>query len=174
MENEVKIINNEYDFSNVIADIDSVDYLVKYCDQISKYFLDLISKDEEKNKMLKYDYQNWNYKKRYSDILKIYIKQHNYVNDLECKNYDEFKSAVLDGNLKNVNELIIKIDLSYKSGKNDNLIEHVNEFRISFKPYNIIVSRKSNFSEEFADQFEKNLLIILEKFNKVNTIFCTK
>lgn len=57
------IINNEYDYSNSVPTVEFITYIVQYCDQIYNHFLNLIEQDEKKNERLKYEFQNYNYKK---------------------------------------------------------------------------------------------------------------
>ena len=60
-ENKISIVNNEYDYSNIIPVIDNVTYLVAFCDSIYNNFLKLIANDEEKNKPFKEEYKEYNF-----------------------------------------------------------------------------------------------------------------
>ena len=51
---------------------------------------------------------------------------------------------------------------------------HENLFKITFKPYNIVFTRKSNYADQNMDQIENVINEILKKFRVQNTIFCTK
>ena len=59
-ENKKNIVNNEYDYSNILPTIDNITYLVAFCDNIYNQFLKLIEADEEKNKPFKEEYKEYN------------------------------------------------------------------------------------------------------------------
>ena len=172
-EEKAMVINNEYDFSNIVPTIESVIYLVEYCDNILNKFLELVAEDEEKNKQYKDEYRTYNFKKVYGQYLNIYIREKTY-NNVTCENLKTFLSAINDGNLKNVNGLDIKLSLNFSRGKGRDLVEHENSFDIIFKPYEIKFARKSNHNENMMNQIENNINEILNKFPKINTIFCSK
>ena len=54
---EETIINNEYDYSNIIPKIENITYIIQYCDHIYSYFLKLLEEDENKNKKLSHFYR---------------------------------------------------------------------------------------------------------------------
>lgn len=174
MEKEnIAIKNNEFDYSNIIPTIEGIIYLVQYCDSVYKKFLSLIEEDEKKNEQYKEEYKNYSYKKCYGNRFEVYIRTKNY-NNITCKDYESFKTAIDDGNLVCVNGLDIKMDLDFKRGKGNDLVEYDNSFSIIFKPYDITFVRSSNHDEFDMNQIEDNINNILKKFNSVNTIFCTK
>lgn len=172
-EDTPNVINNEYDYSNIIATIEGITYLIQYCDNVYKQFLNLMEEDKQKNEPLKYEFQNYTYKKGYYDRLDIYIREKTY-NNITCKDFESFKTAVNNGNLKNITSMEIKLDLYYKRGKNDNLTDYENSFTIVFKPYEIIFARKSNHNEVNMNQIENNINEIMKKFPTANSVFCTK
>lgn len=172
MDNKM-IINNEFDYSNKVPTIEAVSYLVQYMDNIYDSFLTLVCEDEKKNEPLKDEYRNYDYKKSYGTRFEIYIRLKTY-NNITCRGYKEYMSAVDDGNMKNILGLEINLDLDYKRGKERNLEEHENSFSIIIKPYEFIFARKSSHNEPNMNQIENNINEILDKFVTINTIFCTK
>lgn len=172
-EDTPNIINNEYDYSNIIATIEGVTYLVQYCDNIYKQFINLTEEDQKKNKPLKYEFQNYTYKKNYSTTFNIYIREKSY-NNITCNDFESFKTAINNGDLTNIQSMEIKLNLDFRRGKNDSLAEHENSFTIVFKPYEIIFARKSNYNEVNMNQIENAIDEIMKKFPAVNSIFCTK
>ena len=44
------VINNKFDYSNIVPIVELVTYLVQYCDQMNKQLTKLVEEDEEKNK----------------------------------------------------------------------------------------------------------------------------
>lgn len=167
------VINNEYDYSNIVPTQEMITYLVQYCDSVFKQFMALVYEDEKRNEQFKQEYKNYNYKKSYGESLEIYIREKSY-NNITCKDFASFQSAVNDGNLKNVSDLDIKLQLDYKRGREDSLVDYENSFSILFKPYEITFARKSNHNEANMNQIETTINEILKKFPVANSIFCTK
>ena len=168
-----EVINNEFDHSNIIPTSDAVLYLVKYCDQMNQYLKKMIDEDKEKNKKLKEEYQEYKYKKHYGQGLEIYIREKKY-NNINCKDYSSFLSAVNAGNLTNIDYMSITLDLSFYRGTGSNLDECENTFKIIFEPFKTTFARKSNHNDDLMNQIESQINEILKKFPKINSIFCTK
>ena len=172
-EDEPSVKNNEYDYSTIIATPEAITYLVQYCDSAYKKFVALIDEDEKRNEQFKQEFKNYNYKKTYGERFEVYIRGKNY-NTITCKDLASFQSAVNDGNLTNVSSLEIKMNLDFKRGTGNDLTDHENSFTITFKPYEITFTRKSSHNESKMNQIENDIKEILNKFQTVNTIFCTK
>ena len=147
MDDSKSIINNEFDYSNIVPVIDVVTYLVQYCDQV--------------------------YKKAYSQRFEVYIREKTY-NNITCKDYEEFISAVEGGNLNNIDSMDIKLCMDFRRGRESNLEEHENTFIIKFEPYDITFARKSNYNDQIMNQIEDQINQILQKFPIANSIFCNK
>ena len=173
MDNASSMINNEYDYSNIVPTAEAVSYLVQYCDQINKQLTKLVDADEEKNKELKSDYKEYTFKKSYSQSFEVNIRSKS-IGMTDCKDYNQFKSMVDSGSLKDVSWLVVRLNLNFKRGIGNRLDEHTNSFVISFKPYEIKFVRKSNHKDQNMDQIEQQINNILKKFSVVNSIFCTK
>ena len=170
---EETIINNEYDYSNIIPKFENITYIIQYCAHIYSYFLKLLEEDENKNEKLKYEFKNYNYKKNYGEGFEVKIRQKNY-NTISCKNYDSFVEALNNGQLLNIESLEINLNLNYRRGNIDSLKNHENSFKISFRPYDIKFIRKANHNEQNMNQIEENIKQILNKFPVENTIFFSK
>ena len=167
------VINNEYDYSNIVPTIEAITYLVQYCDQMNKQLTKLVEEDEEKNKQFKSEYQEYMYKKSYGQDFHVYIREKSY-NNITCKDYESFISAVKDGNLNQVNGLDIKLCMDFERGKGNNYDKHENSFAIIFNPYEITFARKSNYNDSNMNKIEEQINEILKKFPVANTIFCNK
>lgn len=167
------VINNEYDYSNIIATIEGVTYLVQYCNNVYKQLLGLIEEDYKKNEPYKLEYRNYMYKKNYGEGFSVYIREKTY-NNITCNDLESFKTAVSDGNLKNISSMDIKLNLDYNRGKEGSLVKHENSFTIVFKPSDIIFARKSSHNEATMNQIENDINEIMKKFPVANSIFCTK
>ena len=167
------VINNEFDYSNIIPTIECVKYIVNYFDNIYDQFLDLIKKDEEKNSQFKYEYKDYMYGKSYGTRFHVYIYEKTY-NNITCDDYNTFISAINDGNLKDVREVSIQMDLYFKRGRNNNYTEYENSFSVILRPYNIKFARKSNYNDVNMNQIENQINEILKKFPVANCIFCDK
>lgn len=167
-------INNEYDYSNIVASVDNISYIVQYCDSIYSQFQQLIAEDEQKNERLKYEFRNYNYKKSYGESFEVKIRQKNHYNTISCKNYNSFKDAVMQGQVNNIDALEIELNLDYKRGNSDSLKDYQNSFKVSFKPYDISFVRKANHNEFNMNDIEENIKQMLNKFSVANTIFYSK
>lgn len=167
------VINNEFDYSNIVPTVEAIAYLVQYCDQMNKQLTLLIEEDEEKNKQFKDEYKDYMYKKSYSQEFQVYIKEKSY-NNITCKDYESFASAVKDGNLNQVTGLDIKLRMDFERGKGNNCEKHENSFTIIFKPYEITFARKSNHNDSNMNKIEEQINSILKKFPVANSIFCNK
>lgn len=172
--NEKSVINNEYDYSNIIPLIDYITYLVRYCDDTLKQLKRLFAEDEERNKALKYEYKDYTFKACYGDRCEVYISGKDYNGIITCKDLESFNSAVSNGNLNNISKLKIVLDLDYERGSKGNMEKHENSFSIIFEPYNIKFKRSSNFKDDMMDMVENDINNMLRKFPVMNTIFCTK
>lgn len=167
------VINNDFDYSNVVPTVEAISHLVQYCDQMNRQLTELIEADEEKNKKIKYEYKDYMYKKSYSQEFKVNIKEMSY-NSIICKNYESFVSAFKNGYLNQVRSLVIKLCMNFERGKAGNYEEHENSFTITFNPYEITFSRKSNHNDPSMDRIEELINKILGEFPVANSIFCTK
>jgi hypothetical protein len=167
------IVNNEYDYSNSVPTIKAVASLVRYCDQMNKWLTQLVNEDEEKNKQYKPEYKEYMYKKTFSQDFNVYIREKT-INNITCKDYESFVSAVKDGNLNRVNGLDIRLNLDFKRGKENNYEEHENSFTIIFNPYEITFARTSNYDDPSMNEIEDYINTILKGFPVSNSIFCTK
>lgn len=172
-ENEPSVINNEYDYSTIIPTAEAITYLVQYCYNVYKSFITLVEEDEKRNEQFKQEFKNYNFKKSYGESFEICIREKSY-NNIICKDFASFKSAVNDGNLKSVSSLEIRMKMDFKRGRGNELCEHENSFTIIFKPYEIIFARKSSHNESQMNRIENEIKIILNNFQSENTIFCTK
>lgn len=169
-----KVINNEYDYSNIVPNIDNISFLVRYFDSVFSWFHQLLLEDEQRNEKLKYEYQNYNYKKSYGTVFDVKVRQKGTYGLTSYKNFNSFNDAVMEGQLNNIDSLEIELNLDYKRGNNDSLDDYQNLFKVSFKPYNINFIRKSNHNEQNMNEIEENIKQMLNGFQTINTIFCTK
>lgn len=167
------VINNEFDYSNIVPTIEAVSYLVQYCDQLNKQLEKLVLEDEEKNKQYKLEFKDYMYKKSFGQGLHIYIKEKSH-NNITCKDYESFLSAVNNGNLNNVNGINIDLSLDFDRGKIGKLDKHENLFSVIFNPYDIVFARKSNHNDPNMNKIEDMINSILKKFPVANSIFCNK
>ncbi len=167
------VINNEFDYSNVVPTIEAISYLVQYCDQMNKQLTKLVEEDEEKNKQFKSEYKDYMYKKSYGQEFQVYIKEKSY-NNITCNDFESFSSAVKGGNLNQVTGLDIKLCMDFLRGKEEKLEEHENLFTIIFNPYDIKFARKSNHNDPNMNKVEEQINSILKQFPVANSIFCNK
>ena len=167
------VINNEYDYSNILPTLEAVTYLVKYCDNMNKQLTKLVEMDEEKNKQFKEEYKEYTYKHSFGQHLEIDIRNKSF-NTITCNDYEQFVSASEGGNMKNVSSVDIKLCLNFRRGKGNNMEDYENIFVIKFRPYEITFARKSNHNDSNMSKIEDQINDILKKFPIANSIFCSK
>ncbi len=166
-----KTINNEFDYSNVVAKPMDIAKIVQYCDNIYNQFVMLLDEDEKRNEKLKYEFQSYNYKRCYGDGFTIYIKDKKY-NSVSCKNYESFMKFIEEGKMKNLSSLEISLDLDFKRGMNDSLKSYDNSFNIVFRPYEISFIRTSNYNDESMNQIQNTINQLFSGFEVEDSIFC--
>lgn len=172
-EKEIEI-SREYDYSNSVPEAQNILFLAKYCYSYYVQLIKMCEEDEEKNRILKSEYKDFLYKKSFSSKYEAAIREKDVFSSLSCKTYDSLVEAANSGHLKNVESVVITLDLSFRRGRDMATKEHENLFKISFKPYNIVFIRKSNYADSSMDNIENVINEILKKFRVQNTIFCTK
>lgn len=172
-EKEIEI-SREYDYSNSVPEVQNILFLAKYCYSYYVQLIKMCEEDEEKNRILKSEYKDFLYKKSFSSKYEAAIREKDVFSSLSCKTYDSLVEAANSGHLKNVESVVITLDLSFRRGRDMATKEHENLFKISFKPYNIVFIRKSNYADSSMDNIENVINKILKKFRVQNTIFCTK
>ena len=85
----VKNVINEFDYSNILPTNDYIFFLVQYLEMVCNKYLKLINDDEEKNKKVKYEFRDYKYGKMYSETeLRVLI----YDKGFECIKCSDFKS----------------------------------------------------------------------------------
>jgi hypothetical protein len=173
MEEKEVTISREFDYSNSIPENKPILLLVQYCDSCYNQLMKMCEEEAKRNERIKYEYQAYQYKKSYGLDYLISITGKNYLR-IDCKNYESFAETVNSGNLDNIKSMTVSLELSFDRGKSGNLKRHENEFKISFEPYKIIFTRKSNYPDTEMDQIENVINEILKKMKVQNTIFCTK
>lgn len=172
-EDEPSVVHNEYDYSNVVPTIESITYLAQYLSSVYKQFISLVEEDQKKNEQFKEEYRHYSFKRMFSERFAITIMQKSF-STITCKDFTSFQSAISDGNVNNVRSLDIVMQLDYRRGVGNNLVDHENLFHIIFKPYEITFTRKSSHNEFQMNQIEKDVKDIFSQIPALNTIFCTK
>lgn len=167
-----ELIIHEYNYSDIIAVKEGVDYLIQYIDDCYKQYLDLVAEDKRKNQNLALEYRNYDYWNSIDNFtINITSKQNQYI---VCKNYEQYLKIFKEGRIQNVKEIIINLKLSYQRGQYKNIITCNHSFNISFKPYDIRFKRQSNYNDELMDKIEEMIRSIFSKFSVIDTIFYSK
>lgn len=172
-----KIINPQYDYSNIVPDKEHIKILVQYCFAVYNQLLKLFEENEKKNERLKPEYKNYEYKKHYETGIEIISKERAKAGEFigSTFTFKDFKTFIdyIDRKPK-LDSLKISLNLSFKRGQEYENTEHLNSFKISFEPYNITFTRKSNCEDESMDQIEHYIKSVLDRFNIQDTIFYSK
>ena len=166
------IVKN-YDYSNAVVGKEQFQYIVNYLDSLLKNFFDILSKEEEKNKTIKQEIQHYDFKKDYDTGFRTNLRN----SKVGYKSYDNielFKSDYNNNFLENLEYVELELNLSFKRGIGYTLEKYSNKFIISFKPYNISFSRKSDHNVMLMNSVEENIKSMLDQLPTINTIFYTK
>ena len=167
-----ELIINEYDYSNIIAIKDGIDYLVQYMDSCYKQYLDLVEKDKERNKNLAFEYRDFDYGNSFDSFTVIVWSKG--FDSITCKTNEQYLNLSKEGKIKNVKELTITLKMNYERGQRNNKISCKHSFIVTFKPYDISFKRQSNYSDDLMDKIETMIKGILDKFTTIDTIFYSK
>ncbi len=169
MDNQEAMVDNLYDYSDIVVDTEHLLTIVEYYNNIYNYFSSIAEEDEKRNKRLKYDYQVYQCKKRWFE-LSVSIMDNKY-NHSEYKSLMDFKNAIENDRIRNVATLTIKLTIDYESGNYGNEISYENNFVLDFKPYNIKFQRVSNHELTTMKEIEDNTRKLLNNFTSQTTIF---
>ena len=169
-EGALDVTEHIHNVTNALVTTDKLLELAKYCYEESNKLSKLIESDEEKNAPLKQEYQEYQYGNSFGNSFRIYIYRSN-VNDVKVTSFQEFQNACNNGVVKKVYKLEIDLKLNYYTGNRLEKDYHENQFTIIFKPFDIVIERKSNHVESNMDLVEKNICDYIEGFDKVDTIF---
>ncbi len=167
-----EIIINDFDYSNIVPVIDGVNYLVQYLYSCYMDYLGLLEEGKRRNESLSYEYRNYDYKDSFSKFRVSITKKDNGM--INCNNYEQYLNLVQSEKTMRLKEVEISITMNYERGQGRNTITCKNSFVVKFAPYDITFQRKSNYKDEYMDKIENFTNEILNKFNRVNTIFCSK
>ncbi len=162
-------INEQKDFTNLLAVREYVDDLVKNCASLYESFAKTVKEDEEKNEPLKPEFREYKFKHNYKDKFQVIV-----FSDGSSKFYEDYANysvAANGGGLQGVSSLEIRLNLSYKSGKEGGFIDHDYEFRIKFEPGKTSFKYTANFDDPAINGIRDKLLEKLEAFPVTNTIF---
>ncbi len=167
-----EVINHEFDYSNAVPLVENISYLIKFCDNVFNQFMKMVDDDKKKNEKLKHEYKNYLYGESYNQKLEIGVRKgYDYIS---YKNCSSFLNAINNKEIVNLSSLEIKLNLNFERGQSGDTKTHENDFKISFEPYKIMFTRKSNFKDSEIDQIENNINELMKKLPTVNTIFCSK
>ncbi len=172
-EDILQVINNTYDYSNVLARINDISFLAEYLSKVFSEFNKLVEEDEEANKRYRQEYRRYMYKKNYGTGFEVYFAGEECKSTI-CNDIESFKSLISNGGVRNIRHLQIKLNLNYGRGSGFNISNHENSFIIEFRPYDIKFLRKSNYKDSNMDYIESSIINILNQFKAENTIFCSK
>ncbi len=163
-------IQNQHNYSTIIPTGECITYLVQYCyDEYNKFIA--LTEEVEKNKEQHGEY-NYSFKKGNS-VFEVSLRGKMYTNVI-CHDMEEFEEATHEKGLKEMSSLEIKMHLNFKRDREDVGSEHQNEFVITFRPYEISFTRKSNYNETMMNQIEMNIDEVLKRFPSINSIFSSK
>jgi len=157
-------------YLDLLAVREYVDDLVRYCEDQAKILLSKIEEDEKKNEQLQYSYQEYNYYKMYSTGFKLYAYDEN-VHSVEYKSSAAFKDALNNKELSSLRHIDIELNLSFRSGKNGEMVDHVHNITIRLEPNASYLKCEYSEADDIYHGIRKAISDKLENFPAVKTIF---
>ncbi len=167
----LQAINHVYSYNNAVPMLDYVLDLCKYLDMKNNELKTMIDADEKKNEDLKYDYRVYEHKKHYSAGFKVYLYSKVQRNLPSVQSYAELEKMHAAGLLKQLSHMSIELDYSFGVGKYNEIVNHRNEFKIEFRPYDISFTRASDYDDAEANEIEDTIKRKLSDFVSYETIF---
>lgn len=165
------MINRVYSYNNAVPMLDYVLDLCKYLDAKNNELLALNEADEKKNQDLKFEYREYEHKKAYSAGFVIYLYSKVQRNLPSVHSYAELEKLHASGLLKQLMHMTIELKYTFGVGKNNEVVEHRNEFKIEFRPYDISFTRASNYDDAVANEIEEVIKRKMGEFVSYETIF---
>ena len=168
-ESKPAAINEQKDYSSLLAVREYVDDLVKNCFSLYDSFMKAIRDDEAKNEPLKTEYREYKYYHDYQSQCQVYVRTQS--GSKFYKDFANYSTAATSGIIQGIDVLEIKLNLSYKSGKFDSLIDHEHEFIIKFRPENSEFIYNANYDDSAMNSIRDKIAEKLDAFPATNTIF---
>ena len=168
-ESKPAAIRKTKEFTNLLAVREYVEDLAKNCFALYDSFKKAMNEDEARNEPLKYDLRNYNYHTNYSDVCEIHVRVNGSSTDY--KDFATFLSALNGGLVQGVSDMRILLNMSYRSGPNNSLVEHNHKFTISFSPEKTSFLYEANYDDPTMNGLCDQILAKLEDFPATTTIF---
>lgn len=156
------------EYTNLLAVREYVDDLVKYCFGMYDSFDKTVKDDEARNEQLKYELRTYQFHHSYSAECSVHV----YANSsTDYKTYDAFASALNNGHIQGINDLTLRLDLSFRRGSYNQLEDHDHKFTIKFSPELCKFSYEANYDDPAMTAVRDKLIGKLENFPATTTIF---
>ena len=166
----VEIVKEKLSYPNLLAVQEYVVDLVKFCFSLYGSFEKLVSDDTAKNEQLKLDFREYEHYKHYAAGCNVIISNSDFHTS-RYNNYDEFDSLVKNGMLKKLSKIRIELNLSYRSGKFNALVDNENSFIIVLEPSASTFEYSANHETSDMREIFTRLKAKLDDFPATLTVF---
>ncbi|MCQ2571216.1 MAG: hypothetical protein MJ154_03140 [Candidatus Saccharibacteria bacterium] len=157
-------------YSNLLPVREYVDDLVKNCFALYDSFSKTIQEDEARNEQLKFDYREYNFHHSYAADCSVHVyRKAGGSNDY--KTYDAFSMALNSGNIRAVRTFTLRLNMSFRRGKNNALDDHDHVFEIKMTPDGSTFSYEANYNDPVMNDIRDKLIEKIEGFPATTTIF---
>ena len=170
MEDNKTLIKNKLEYRDLLAVGEFVNDLIKYCEWQHTSLLQKIAEDEAKNQQFNYSYQEFQYKESYNTKFQIraYDGAQGFV---DYDSYGAYHTAALNKTLKALKSVTVKLNMSYRSGKNNALVDHKREFEVHLEQNNSYFAFESNEEDKEFIHIRDTIVSKLDQFPAIRTIF---
>ncbi|MBP5656415.1 hypothetical protein J6X15_02415 [Candidatus Saccharibacteria bacterium] len=166
----VKLIKDKKFYRDLLPVSEYVDDMIKYCEAQYAALRKKIDDDVAKNEQLNYSFQEFEHKESYST--KFQIQVYDAVQSfIYFDTYDAYHAATINKTYAAPKHVAVNLNLSYRSGKNDSLVDHKREFEVRFELNSSFFAYESNEEDAEFDTIKKTIETKLSQFPAIRTIF---
>ena len=167
----LQTINHVYKTTITPFQCSTMYWMCKYLDAKYRELEALVAQDEVKNQDLKYEYREYSHKKAYSAGYTIYLYSKTQRSVPAAHSYAELEQMKNSGLLKQLRRMTIEVNYDYGVGKDNQINDYHNEFKLSFEPYEIVFTRVSDYDNETINEIEETVKRKMNEFLYYETIF---
>lgn len=163
-------IKEKKQYTSLLAVREYVVDLAKSCFATYDTLQKRMDEEAEKNEPLKYEFRTYRYHKHFATGCSVSVSGDNYRSN-SYESFEDFQNTINNGHAQGVASLTIELNLSYRSGKEGELVDHEHEFKIKFEPAETTLSYEANMEEPEMRAIHAQLQKKLDDFPSTFTIF---
>ena len=166
------LIKGRKNYSDLLAVNENVEALIRHCEQLFREYNEKADADEAKNERFRVDYQEFTFKRAYGASLKIKIYD-TIQGFIDLDSLDSYRNAVATHIFSSPKYLSVMMDLSFRSGKGNDLVDHKRIYEARLEHGKSYFEYESNEEDASFSQVCQGIEEVLNQFPAVHTIFST-